>query len=99
MYSVVSDSLQPLGLWLARCLCPLGFFRQEHWCPPKLEKHFSSVGADTTPGGTHFVKTQGITYLQNILAPVRYQGLMSANFHKVHGQPGTRSGTSGGFLS
>ena len=36
--SVISDSLQPLGLKLARLLCPLGFSRQECWsglpCPP-----------------------------------------------------------------
>ena len=36
--SVMSDSLQPLGLKLARLLCPLGFSRQECWsglpCPP-----------------------------------------------------------------
>ena len=36
--SVVSDSLEPHGLWPARLLCPWGFSRQEYWsrlpCPP-----------------------------------------------------------------
>ena len=36
--SVVSDSLRPHGLQLARLLCPWGFSRQEYWsglpCPP-----------------------------------------------------------------
>ena len=29
--SVVSDSLQPHGLYPAKHLCPWGFFRQEYW--------------------------------------------------------------------
>ena len=29
--SVVSDSLQPHGLWPARLRCPWGFSRQEYW--------------------------------------------------------------------
>ena len=29
--SVVSNSLQPQGLYPARLLCPLGFSRQEYW--------------------------------------------------------------------
>ena len=37
-HSVVSDSLQPHGLWPTRLLCPWGFSRQEYWsglpCPP-----------------------------------------------------------------
>ena len=37
-HSVVSDSLQPHGRYLARLLCPSGFSRQECWsglpCPP-----------------------------------------------------------------
>ena len=37
-HSVVSDTLQPCGLYPARLLCPWGFSRQEYWsgfpCPP-----------------------------------------------------------------
>ena len=36
--SVVSDSLQPHGLWPTRFLCSRGLSRQEYWsgllCPP-----------------------------------------------------------------
>ena len=31
VYSVMSDSLQPHGLWPARLLCPWDLFRQEYW--------------------------------------------------------------------
>ena len=37
-HSILSDSLQPHGLWPARLLCPWGVSRQEYWsglsCPP-----------------------------------------------------------------
>ena len=37
-HSVISESLQPCGLYTARLLCPWGFSRQEYWgrlsCPP-----------------------------------------------------------------
>ena len=31
MCSVVSDSLEPYGLYLTRLLCPMGFSQQEYW--------------------------------------------------------------------
>ena len=57
---VMSDSLQPHGLWAARLLCPVGFFRQEHWsglpCPPPgdlpnpgIELRSPALQADSLP--------------------------------------------------
>ena len=57
--SVVSDSLQPLGLQPARLLCPWGFSRQEHWsglpCPsgnlsdPEIDPGSPALQADSLP--------------------------------------------------
>ena len=58
--SVMSDSWHPHGLWLARLLCPLGCFRQEHWsglpCPPPgdlpnpvIELKSPALQADSLP--------------------------------------------------
>ena len=44
--SVVSDSLQPHGVWPARLLCPWNFFRQEYWS----ELPFTSPGDLLDPG-------------------------------------------------
>ena len=59
-HSVVSDSLWPHRLWLARPLCPWGFSRQEYWsglpCPspgnlPNLEikPRSPTLQADSLP--------------------------------------------------
>ena len=46
-YSVVSNSLQPHGLYPARLLCPWGFPRQEYWsglpCPPQGDLPYSGI--------------------------------------------------------
>ena len=58
--SVVSDSLQPRGLWPTRFLCPWDFSRQEYWsgllCPPPghlpnsgIEPRSPSMQADCLP--------------------------------------------------
>ena len=58
--SVVSDSLRPHGLQLARLLCPWGFSRQEYWsglpCPPPgdlpnpgIEPRSPALRADALP--------------------------------------------------
>ena len=58
--SVVSDSLQPHGLWPVRLLCPWGFSRQEYWsglsCPtpgdltnPGIEPRSPALQADSLP--------------------------------------------------
>ena len=58
--SVVSDSLQPRGLWPTRFLCPWEFSRQEYWsgllCPPPghlpnsgIEPRSPSMQADCLP--------------------------------------------------
>ena len=58
--SVMSDSLQPHGLYPARLLCPCGFSRQEYWgglpCPPPgdlpnpgIEPRSPELQADSSP--------------------------------------------------
>ena len=58
--SVVSNSLQPLGLQPTRLLCPWGFCRQEYWsalpCPPPgdlpnpgIEPRSLALQADSLP--------------------------------------------------